>query len=97
MKKEDWINSILESTSEINEVDANPFLYPKIISRLSPSGKDANPILKFSIGWAVGLSIVIAVNITVLCIYQLKIQKQNESAAIEALSNEMTSNTTYNY
>ena len=97
MKKEEWINSILETASGIKETDVNPFLYQKITDRLNQSEKSIRPSLKYNLGWAVAISVVIALNVSSLFIYNTKIHKQQESASIEALSNEMISTTNYNY
>ena len=97
MKKEEWINSIMESASEIKQVEANPFLLAKITNRITQSEKSRKPLLKHNLGWAVAISVVIALNISSLFIYNTKIHRQQESASIEALSNEMISTTNYNY
>ncbi len=97
MKKEDWVNSILESTSGIEAVEANPFLFHKITNRIHQRETGSNLFTKYNIGWAVTILIAIALNVSSLVIYQTKIHNQNESASIEALANEMVSTTNYNY
>ncbi len=97
MKKEDWINSILDSASEIEAVEANPYLFNKITSRINQPKTISKPMVKYNVGWAVAISLVVALNVSSLVIYKTKIHKQTESASIEALSNEMISTTNYNY
>jgi hypothetical protein len=97
MKKEEWVNHILESASEINEVEANPFLFQKILTRISSPEKGAILTSKYRLAWTVAISVVIAVNISAFALYKSRIHKQKEEAVIEVLSNEMDTNTTYNY
>jgi hypothetical protein len=97
MEKEDWINSILESVSGIKQVESNPYLYQKIVHRINQAVTDSTPRLKYKIGWALVFFIVIVGNVSAFAVYKSKIDKQKESAAIEALSSEMISNSTYNY
>jgi hypothetical protein len=97
MKKEDWINNILESASEIKESEPNPYLYSKILNRINQTENKTRPGLKYKLRWVAAISLVIAINVSAFFIYKLKIHKQNEAIAIESLSNEMISNTTYNY
>jgi hypothetical protein len=97
MKKEYWINNILQSASEINEVEANPFLLEKINTRLSVRDEVVNSTVKYKLGWALAIALIIALNVSTLLIYSLKDQKQNEAASVNALTAELSSNTTYNY
>jgi hypothetical protein len=97
MKKEDWIDSILESASEIEQAEASPFLYNKINNRLNQKEKSTGILLRRDVGWAVAVSLVVALNVSSLFICKAKIHKQKESASIEALTDEMNSTTNYNY
>ncbi len=96
MKKEDWINSVLESASKIEDVETNPFLYEKVLNRLNEKHSKAK-VIRFSIGWAAAILLFVTLNLSTIIIYQSRNHEQNESAAIKELSNEMNSNTTYNY
>jgi hypothetical protein len=97
MKKEEWINGIMESASEIHEAEVNPFLFHKITDRLNKPENAFGSSLKLNLNWAAVISIVIAMNISVFIIYQSKIHRQTETAAFEAFANEMNTLTTYNY
>jgi hypothetical protein len=97
MKKEYWINSILQNASEINEVEANPFLFEKINNRLSVRSEAVKYKVKYKLGWAVAIALVVALNVSTLLIYSLKDQKQNEAASVSALTAELNSNISYNY
>jgi hypothetical protein len=97
MKKEYWINSILQSASEINEVEANPFLWEKINIRLNVRSDAVKYNVKYKLGWAVAIALMVALNVSTLLIYSLKDQKHSEAASINALTAELSSNTTYNY
>lgn len=96
MKKENWINSILESASAKNDAEPNPYLYNKILDRMNASEKVA-PGVRYTIGWMATVSLVIMINVSALYIYKSKMNEQNKVTAIEALSNEMVMNTTYNF
>lgn len=96
MKKENWINSILESASAKNDAEPNPYLYNKILDRMNSSEKVA-PGVRYTIGWMATVSLVIMINVSALYIYKSKMNEQNKVTAIEALSNEMVMNTTYNF
>lgn len=96
MKKEDWINNVIESASQIKQVEANPFLFEKTLNQINVD-KAKPSTIRFSIGWATAILLFIALNLSTILIYQSKTHKQNDSANIEALSNELNSNTTYNY
>lgn len=87
----------MESASEIKQVDANPFLFAKITDRINQPESSTRPSLKYNLGWAVTIFIVIALNVSSLFIYNTKMHKQQESASIEALSNEMIPTANYNY
>jgi hypothetical protein len=97
MKKEEWINEILESASEIHEAEVNPFLFQKITGRLNQPEKAFGSSLKLNLNWAAVISIVIAMNISAFIIYQSKIHKQTETSEFEAFANELNTLTTYNY
>jgi len=97
MKKEEWINSVLETASEIREIDGNPFLYQKLVHQINLSKQKEVPSIKYKLSWAIAIFVLIALNISVLAIYKSKIHKQNETVAIEVLSKELNSNTIINY
>lgn len=98
MKKEEWINGIMETVSEIKEAEPNPYLYSKIMNRLnSQSANNGELELKFNFAWVGAILIIIAINISAFVLYTSNSHKQKEVAVIEALSNEMISGTTYNY
>jgi hypothetical protein len=94
MEREDWINRIMKSASEIKEVEANPFLYQKIVTRLNRTEQDSTAGVKSNLGWATVFIIVVVLNISALTVYKVKSDNQKESAAIEKLSNEMIAYTT---
>jgi hypothetical protein len=97
MKKEEWINDILESVSEVKEIEANSFLYQKVLARLNQQEKDLIFNFKPRVRWAITFSLIIAFNLSALVIHKLNITRQNNSEAIEVLTNEINFNTTYNY
>jgi len=54
-------------------------------------------MLKFNLNWAMAISLVLVLNISSLVLHNIKIHRKNETTAMEALKNEMISNTIYNY
>jgi hypothetical protein len=97
MKKENRINSIMESASEIKETEPNPYLYNKILSRLSQPVTVTAVNYKFKLAWVAVITMVIAMNVSAFAVYQSKVKKQNETTAIESLSDEFSTDTSYNY
>lgn len=96
MEKEKWISSIMESASEIREAEPNPYLYNKIMSKMTQPSPALYSI-KYKLSWAFAIVLVLAMNISAYAIYKTKIGKQHESTAIESLTDEMTAGTSYNY
>jgi hypothetical protein len=97
MQKEEWINSILESASGIKEVEASPYLYSKIINKVSSAKGSSIPGPHYKLNWAIAISLLIVLNASAVVIYRSDVRRQKKAAALEELSKEMTSNTTYNY
>ncbi len=97
MKKENEINRILESATEINQVDANPYLFNKICDKLEAQPDGTLVYSKVKIGWVVMITLTIALNISTLLFYGINNQKQQKVSNIEALSNEINLTNTYNY
>jgi hypothetical protein len=97
MKKDHWVNSVLQSASEIREVEANPFLWDKFNARLANDAISSKPSMNYKLSWAVAVVLVVALNVSTLIIRSVKDHKQNEVASVAALSDELNSNITYNY
>ena len=97
MNKEERINHILESSAEIKPAEANPFLYQKIINRVQQPRVQTVSIAKFRLNWAAAIALIVAVNIAVLFVYHAKSGKQKEAYALQTLSNQLSSTTTYRY
>jgi hypothetical protein len=98
MKKEEWINGIMESVSEIREAEPNSYLYSKIQNRLN-NQQDNNMelVYKFRFAWVAVIFIIVSINVSALFLYTSKSHRQKEVAVFKDLSNEMISGTTYNY
>jgi hypothetical protein len=98
MKKEEWINSLLETASEVKEVEPNPYLYHKILNKLEyqPTGEAVSTI-KFKLVWVAAIFLIISINVSAVIIYKSKVISQNKDAAIESMANEMNACQTYNY
>jgi len=97
MEKEQWINSILETASEIKEMEANPYLFHKVLSRLHQPENPSATLWKNRLEWVIVFFLVIAINVSSLVVYKSKVKKEKEASAIEALSEEISFNTLYYY
>jgi len=97
MNKEEWTDYIMESASEVKEVEPDPYLFQNVVSSIDRSEKSATANLQFRLGWAAVFALVITVNASALAIYKVKTIMQSKTEAIDALSDEINSNTTYNY
>jgi|GEM_PF-1532697 len=98
MKKEEWINSILETASEVKEVEPNPYLYHKILNKFEsqPTVETASTF-KFKFAWVAAIFLIISINVSAVIIYKSKVISQNKDAAIESMADEMNACQTYNY
>ena len=97
MKKEEWINSILESASGIEDAEPSPFLFGKIMNKLEQQEPaTANPV-RYRLAFSAAVLLLLLINISALVIYKSQANNQDETVAISALSKEMNPTTTYNY
>jgi len=97
MKKEAWIQHIMESTGDIQPAAPNPFLYHKVINRLNTAVSDERNVIKLRTSLAIAASLLIIINLTGLWALKSKESKQTENVAIVHLSNEIGGGPTYNY
>lgn len=89
MEKENWINEVMQSTKGIKPVEANPFLFEKIIHKIEASKREEVEVKSFSKNWALVASVVLVINVVSLA-YVLK-DKPNKQQEVgyRALSKEM--------
>lgn len=97
MKKEEWINHILESSEDIKPAEPNPFLYHKIMSKLEGAGYSKPISTSYITKWAFAASAMILLNISGLITYNKWVKQQHEEVALSALSKEMGIISTFNY
>jgi hypothetical protein len=97
MERENWINKILETTAKIKEVEVSPFLYQKIVTRLTRAEEESISLANFKLGWSIALVSVVILNISALTFYMVRSNHLKDYAAIEKLSGELSLNTTYLY
>ena len=66
MDKEKWINETLESLNGIKKVEPNPFLFPKILSRLKSGEKVPSfiPVRKIAFGF-LSLALLAVLNVSI--------------------------------
>jgi len=76
-------------------VEPNSYLYNKVFRRLNQPSEIITK--RYKLTWVAAFILLISLNLSALAIYKSNTHKQKEKAAIEALSNEMISNNTYNY
>ena len=96
MQKEDWINTILESSADVKPVEPNAYLYQKLISRLNES--NTIPVKgSFVTKWTIAVVMILMINITGVVAYTALSNQKKETAAVKAISNEIITSTTYNY
>jgi hypothetical protein len=97
MEKENWINEVMQSTKGMKPMEANPFLFEKIVHKIELNKKEEAQAKSFSKGWALAASIVIIVNI-ISFTYMLKDKpSQQKEMGYNALSKEMGLTQTSNY
>ncbi len=96
MQKEDWINSVLNSSADIKPAEPNAYLYHKLITRL---GESNTPRIQssFMTKWAIAIVMILLINITGIMAYTSFSKQKNETAAVKALSYELISSTAYSY
>jgi hypothetical protein len=97
MEKENWINEVMQSTKGMKPVEANPFLFEKISSRIELNKRDEVKAKSFLKGWALAASVIVAVNL-ISFTYMLKDKPSHQKEiGYQALSKEMGLTQTSNY
>ncbi|MGZ3885130.1 MAG: hypothetical protein ACXVPQ_06000 [Bacteroidia bacterium] len=96
MKKEEWIDTILESTDQLKPAEANPYLYNKIITTLEqpPAFAAQRPVV-FRVALA-GAAVLI-LNIGCFAVKSHMEKERAGEAAVASLGTEMGFNNTLNY
>lgn len=83
MKKEDWINKIMESHEGIKKVNPPENLFPKINQRINQLKKDIIPFT-----WVkVAAALVITLTITEVIVLQQKNETKSEAVNIISKTN----------
>ncbi len=97
MEKENWIDEVIQSTKGMKPVEANPFLFEKIASKIEQRKDQSLLENSFSKGWVVVAVLLVVVNIvSYTYITKDKPSPQNEMA-YAALSKEMGLTSISNY
>ena len=87
----------MESTRGIKPVEANPFLFEKIVFKLEERNKPVSYGKSFSKGWAFAVLVVLVLNI-ISFNYLLKDSSAHQKqSGYQELSKEMGLTNTYNY
>jgi hypothetical protein len=85
--KQNWINETENSLNHLNAVDVNPYLYSKIINKLTANDKD---IVSSKFVWATSLSIVIVLILNIYAVrFNLKSKSSSTKTEIQSLSSEL--------
>ena len=96
MKKEDWIENVLDSAGKIKQAEADPFLFERILNRLQNKGTESNFVPnKIKARLTVGFAILIAINI--FSIERFHSNKGETGHNESSFYNSYFSNYNYNY
>lgn len=91
MKKEEWINEVLNSTSGMEKAEAGPFLFEKIANRIEKQG--AKPAASAVPNWAIIAGFVVVINLFSIGFLLVKNKEAKKEQAIRELRSEMGYNT----
>lgn len=96
--KEQWINEVMGSAEGLQRPAGNPFLYEKIKYKMERRSEVAPTAgKKMAWGWAMALVVLLAVN-GVSIVNKISHEKRaQETAAINSLVPEMSTQTIYSY
>lgn len=64
MNKEEWIDSVLESTNGIKKAEASPFLFEKITSRIA----QGETIVENGSKWGFALAAVVLISVNIFAV-----------------------------
>lgn len=93
--KQNWINETENSLNHLNAVDVNPYLYSKIINKLTASDKE---VVSGKLVWATSLSIVIVLILNIYAMrFNLKSKSSSTKTEIQSLSSELYLTNTIDY
>jgi hypothetical protein len=85
--KQNWINETENSLNHLNALDVNPYLYSKIINKLTASDKE---FVSGKLVWATSLSFVIVLILNIYTMrFNLKSKSSSTKTEIQALSSEL--------
>ncbi len=85
--KQNWINETENSLNHLNAVDVNPYLYSKIINKLTARDKE---FVSGKLVWATSLSFVIVLILNIYTMrFNLKSKSLSTKTEILALSSEL--------
>ena len=88
MNKEKWINEVMNSLDDVKSAEANPFLYNKILSKIS---KVTPETVSMKLVW------LAAASIALLAILNFKIIKSEKSNQVQTASTTETESWTKGY
>ncbi len=85
--KQNWVNETENSLNHLNAVDVNPYLYSKIINKLTARDKE---VVSGKLVWATSLSIVIVLILNIYAMrFNLKSKSSSTKTEIQSLSSEL--------
>ncbi len=99
MQKEQWINEVLQSTNGMQKAEPGPFLFEKIVQRITKEKEATSPdgnALK--VRWALGIaaSLLIAVNVVSIKTY-ISASQNNQTSDQANTANAYNNSTIYSY
>jgi hypothetical protein len=94
MKKEEWIDDVLDSTKQIGKASAPPFLVEKVMSRIQ-AGKPEPVRQAGYVKWALAFGIILFITMNVIVLQKNLNSSGNVSS--ESGMNEYNHAIVYNY
>ena len=95
MKKEEWIDQIMASSSDIKAAEPNPYLFNKIkLAIENPLEKKQNtPSFK----WAFAFVFFVSINVACISFISYNQKQLSEQTEVTTVYSEMNLNTIYSY
>ena len=84
MNKEKWINEVMNSLDDVKSAETNPFLYNKILSKISSGKMEYTPM---KIVWLAAASFALLVLLNFSIIKSNNSASKNKSTEVQTLAN----------
>ena len=84
MNKEKWINEVMNSLDEVKSAEANPFLYTRILSKISSGNVEHTPL---KLVWLAAASFLLLVMLNFSIIKKSDSASSKSKNEVETLAN----------